>query len=195
MAPVLPQDNTPEVTACEDKAKNCNELIDFCGQENTGAMMRAQCAKTCNFCTVGKLTHSQASEHNFNLFTLEEATPAVSQMTPVAANPATMDPNVCEDQPGHDCAKYLTYCENENTKVPELCKKSCGLCGDGGAPIIPTMAMTTKATTMATTMPTTMATTMAVSMAATAAGAAAAGECKYRDIRLVLNLLPVNTSG
>ena len=57
----------------------------------------------------------------------------------------TVDPNVCEDQPGHDCQQYLKYCSNTQTKVPELCKKSCGLCGGDDA------AGTTKATTVATT--------------------------------------------
>ena len=57
------QDGVPTVTQapaeetasgskkCEDKAKNCNELVDFCTQENTIEMMKGQCEKTCNFCT------------------------------------------------------------------------------------------------------------------------------------------------
>lgn len=49
VAPLEPK----ETGKCEDKAKNCNELIDFCTQENTNAMMRAQCAMTCAFCSTG----------------------------------------------------------------------------------------------------------------------------------------------
>jgi len=104
--------------------------------------------------------------------------------TAAAPAPVTLDPNVCEDQPGHDCNKYLSYCANTSTKVPELCKKTCGLCGDGTPPpAVTTETATTEAAAPVTTPApvTTAATTPAVvvTTAATATAATGEAECKY----------------
>jgi hypothetical protein len=118
---VTPPAPTAAPTVCEDKAKNCNELANFCSQESTNEMMEAQCAKSCGFCTPD---------------TPAGTTPAISRMTPPTMAPSSS----CEDHPGHDCTKFLSYCDNYNTKVPEMCKKSCNLCDSGNESVATTKA-------------------------------------------------------
>ena len=74
----------------------------------------------------------------------------------------------CADTPGTDCQKYLLYCDNTNTQIPKVCKKSCGHCGKEAevAAATTTMAATPTTTTSTTKAPTTKAsTTIAATMA------------------------------
>ena len=73
----------------------------------------------------------------------------------------------CADTPGTDCQKYLLYCDNTNTQIPKVCKKSCGHCGKEAevAAATTTVIITTTptSTTSTTNAPTTIAATMAES--------------------------------
>ena len=80
-----------------------------------------------------------------------------------------VEEDTCADTPGTDCQKYLLYCDNTNTQIPKVCKKSCGHCDKGAVAAATTIATTSQTTPTPTTKApttkssTTIATTMAES--------------------------------
>lgn len=92
---------------CQDKVDNCQSLLHYCKADSTKAMMEVQCPLSCGFCSNGE-------------------TRPVPITTVVPATPAH-DPN-CMDAEGYQCNLYTAHCKNFNTKVPEVCRKTCDNC-------------------------------------------------------------------
>jgi len=142
-----------EPTKCEDTAEHCGSLSDYCDKPETEDMMAQQCALTCGFCQV------EGSENE------------TAEVTTQVTKQATAE-DTCADTPGTDCQKYLLYCDNTNTQIPKVCKKSCGHCDKKTEAVTEAVAATTTVlissttTTTTTAPPTTKAsTTIASTMA------------------------------